>query len=693
MATIAGLKARLTADVGEFVAGMGAANSSLGDFMTRSTLVGTGLAAVGVAAVLVGRQAFEMGQAYDDALDTIQIATGATGTELEALGSIAREIFRTIPTDLHSAAEAVGYLNTRLGLTGGTLSTVSQQILELSRITGTDLQGNMTAAADAMAKWNVAAQDIPSVLDMIFRASQASGASFARLAELVTTNAAVFQQFGFTLPEAIALLASLEKAGVNTEQAMMGLKFALSKFAEEGVTDAKTALEDLFTRIKNAPTDIEATAIAVEYFGKRAGPELATAIRTGRLDLEGMLGVVQGGESTILGTAAATNDFAEKWQILKNNLNDALIPLGTLLFSALNALLPLLTAAVQGLVALTSAFGNLPGPINEVFGVMMGIAKAQLMSLPMLLDAAKAALERLKAGFDTARTGVEGFVQAIGQKLSEAGVAFTMFKDAAIAAVSSMATSVVSKVSLMLSDVKTFVTSMKDAVVAQFTLAKTNATTIADAIKTYVTQAFNTLSSSVYTHVTNIANNIKKAFDTAKTSVGTAMSGLASTVISTLIGLVASAYSMAQSVGSAIISGMVSGVMSMVGSLISSVVNAVTSAVDAAKAKLGIGSPSKVFRQIGIYSGQGLVLGLGSMESRVSAAGESLAAASVNAFGSSLNGDVSSGSGTGGNAQPAIVVVQSLRSDEWERVISDVGVASDFARGFGQQLGLYGGTP
>lgn len=693
MATIAELKARLTADVGEFVAGMGAANSSLGDFMTRSTLVGTGLAAVGVAAVLVGRQAFEMGQAYDDALDTIQVATGATGPELEALGSIAREVFRTIPTDLHSAAEAVGYLNTRLGLTGGTLSTVSQQMLELSRITGTDLQGNMNAAADAMAKWNIPAAQIPGTLDMIFRASQASGASFARLAELVTTNAAVFQQFGFTLPEAIALLASFEKAGINTEQAMMGLKSALSKFAEEGVTDAKTALEDLFTRIKNAPTDIEATAIAVEYFGKRAGPELATAIRTGRLDLEGMLSVVQGGESTILGTAAATNDFAEKWQILKNNLNDALIPLGTLLFNALNALLPLLTAAVQGLVALTSAFGNLPGPINEVFGVMMGIAKAQLLGLPLILDNAKAALERLKAGFDTARTGVEGFVQAIGQKLSEAGVAFTMFKDGAIAAVSSMATSVVSKVSLMLSDVKTFVTSMKDAVVAQFTLAKTNATTIADAIKTYVTQAFNTLSSSVYTHVTNIANNIQTAFNNAKSYVSSAMSSLTSTVVGALISLASSAYSLAYSAGAGIGSGLLSGIQSFVGAILGTLDNLISSILGKLSNVPHFSPIEHVGQYYGAKLGGGFAEGIASMSKSALGASDSLVDAAMRPLDASADSGYGFGTTGGAIGGGNTYVSISLKSQELVDLIRNAEAGGDFARGFGQQLGLYGGTP
>lgn len=63
-------------------------------------------------------------------------------------------------------------------------------------------------------------------------------------------------------------------------------------------------------------------------------------------------------------------------------------------------------------------------------------------------------------------------------------------------------------------------------------------------------------------------------------------------------------------VGQDMIAGMINGVRSMAGALRDSVVNVVTSPIDVAKGVLGIDSPSKVFMQLGEWTGEGFALGL-----------------------------------------------------------------------------------
>lgn len=80
-------------------------------------------------------------------------------------------------------------------------------------------------------------------------------------------------------------------------------------------------------------------------------------------------------------------------------------------------------------------------------------------------------------------------------------------------------------------------------------------------------------------------------------------------------------------VGKDIIQGLINGVTSMVSNATQAVQNLGSSMVDGLKSWLGIASPSKVLRQVGVWAGQGLTIGLRSERSNVSAASGELAGA------------------------------------------------------------------
>jgi len=81
--------------------------------------------AMGAAFVGVGIGLFKMGQSFQDATDTIIVATGASGEALEGLQQDFRKVFGSIPTSADDAATAIGEINTRLGLTGAPLVTTT----------------------------------------------------------------------------------------------------------------------------------------------------------------------------------------------------------------------------------------------------------------------------------------------------------------------------------------------------------------------------------------------------------------------------------------------------------------------------------------------------------------------------------------------------------------------------------------
>lgn len=88
----------------------------------------------------------------------------------------------------------------------------------------------------------------------------------------------------------------------------------------------------------------------------------------------------------------------------------------------------------------------------------------------------------------------------------------------------------------------------------------------------------------------------------------------------------------------AIIDGMTGGLASAAAGLASQVASIAKGALDAAKAVLGINSPSKEFYKIGAWSGEGMVDGLSSFEGIVSQTAEAVGTGAVRAIRESISG-------------------------------------------------------
>jgi len=89
-----------------------------------------------------------------------------------------------------------------------------------------------------------------------------------------------------------------------------------------------------------------------------------------------------------------------------------------------------------------------------------------------------------------------------------------------------------------------------------------------------------------------------------------------------------SSFSLAE-IGSNMINGLIGGIKGAAGAFVSSIVGVVKSGVQAAKSALGIASPSKVFADIGLNTGAGMVRGVDASAEDVQASTEGLADAAV----------------------------------------------------------------
>jgi TP901 family phage tail tape measure protein len=303
----------------------------------------------GLAVAGIGKALFDIGKKFDDATDQIRVGTGATGKRLAGLKEDLKGAYATVPNDLSEVATAVTKLNQRLHLSGKPLQDLARQELNLSRITKTDLGENIDATSRLFGDWGAQIKSPSDAMDRLFRLTQKTGAPLSDLSQLMVQFGSPLRQLGFDFDNAAAMFGKFEAEGVNLQTIMPGFRFALKNLSAPtgeaadmmsklGIStkEPAQALREIFADIKKAPTDLRANAIAFAIFGRRAGPDMAAAIREGRFSVQDLLNTMRGGHDTINQAAKDTNDFSENWEIFKHQLEVAVEPVATRFFNTVN---------------------------------------------------------------------------------------------------------------------------------------------------------------------------------------------------------------------------------------------------------------------------------------------------------------------------------------------------------------------
>ena len=307
-----------------------------GKFGTLGKAAKVALLGVGVGAAAAAVGLFKVGADFDKAFDTIRVGTGATGDSFKTLQGDFKSVFKSIPTDMGSAADAITQFNTLTGATGPALRNMAKSALEAARILGEDSAALIGAAGKAFNVFEVGADSANGVLDAVFTASQKSNVPMTKLLSTLQTYGPVLKNLGFGIAESTAFFASLEKAGIDVSRVMPGLNAFMRKLSDEGVTDLSGALDEQIEKIKGAKTESEALNLATQAFGAEGAQRLSVAIRTGALDLEEFTKALIDSEGNILSTAKETESLGEKFTRFKNTVLVAIQPLATGFFDGLS---------------------------------------------------------------------------------------------------------------------------------------------------------------------------------------------------------------------------------------------------------------------------------------------------------------------------------------------------------------------
>lgn len=337
--TVAELQAVISADTADAQSGISRFSQMLLGMGPIAATATAGI--VGAFAGLagsIGKSVFEAAEEYDKAFDHIRIKTGLVGDDAKKLQEAFKDVFTSVPASAKDVVDAVTMVHQRLGAEGQDLRKLATQQVELARITGASLKDQLSVTTRLLGDWEIAKGKELATVDQVFKISQQTGVAVNEIAKKMVQYGAPLRELGVPFENAAAMIAKFEKEGVNMGTALSGLRQALSKFAKEGVTSADEAFTKLIDSIKNAPSDMERVGLASAAFGKKAGPDMAELIKQGRLSVEDLIKTVNASSETIIKAATDTQDYGEKWQILKNQITDAMQPLGQFLFQLVNDL-------------------------------------------------------------------------------------------------------------------------------------------------------------------------------------------------------------------------------------------------------------------------------------------------------------------------------------------------------------------
>ena len=361
---------RLNSETSNVSANMQAFGEKAKQVGDKFTSVGKEVSKASAVAVGAGVASYKAWSEVDDALDSVAAGTGATGKELENLQQTAKDVYTSMPVDIKATGQAVADINTRLGLQGDALEEATRQFMKYSEVNSSDVSTSIETVAKAMSDANIPTSELNSVLDELTSASQASGLTVDALAETLSQNGVQMRALGFNTQETIALLATMEKNGVNSSVVLTGMKKAMANYANAG-KDANVELGNLFQGIQDGTVS---ASDAMDVFGTKAGASLYQYIQEGKLNYQDLLKVLQDSNGQLDASYEAMLDPMDQAKVAMNNLKQV----GADLFDQIQATLaPMIQALAENLQRFSQWFSTLDPNVQQ-FIVVVGLVVAAL---------------------------------------------------------------------------------------------------------------------------------------------------------------------------------------------------------------------------------------------------------------------------------------------------------------------------
>ena len=450
----------------------------------------------------------------------------------------------------------------------------------------------------------------------------AAGAGVALFATGLATLAAVGAGGIFAITEVCRnLINLLPQLGTKLAEALINMGKAFA----EGIPTLVASFGQMLTGFLQALVDygpkiVEIGVELITLLGNaliQAGPKLIQVA----VDLVLML---------VNALASAAGQLVDAGaNLIVNLLNGLSSRIGDIIQAAIDLGIALIDGLAQGIQNNSERIGTALGNLIKVAVDSAGTV-------------AKAALKEL---------GSSGMVQLASGIISSAGKAVTAMGQAVSKAVQSAK----SKASQFLAAGKQWVSSIASGVRGAVGKVTGAITSLVTSVVNKARSAASQFLSAAKQWVSQLASGIRSGASKAASAV--------KSCVSSAVSAARGAASQFISAGKSMIQGLISGIKSAASSVASAAKSVVQGAINAAKSALKINSPSKVFIEIGKFTGEGFVVGMDRTAGAVANSAASLADSAISNVRNSIS-KIANAVSDNIDAQPTIRPVLDLSNVE-----------------------------
>ena len=524
---------------------------------------------------------------FEAAMSKVEAVSGATGSEMEALTTKAREMGSKTKFSASEAAEAMNYMAMAGWKTEDMLLGI-EGVMNLAAASGEDLATTSDIVTDALTAFRLTAQDFGHFADVLAAASSNANTNVSMMGETFKYCAPIAGALGFSVEDTAEAIGLMANAGIKSTQAGTSLRTIMTNLSGEvkicganigevtiATSNADGTMRDLSDILADCRvafsglSESEKAAAAESLVGKNAMSGFLALMNAGEGDINKLSDAIDNCDGAAQNMADTMNDNLEgQLTILKSALEELAISFGQLLIPALREVVQLLqgfvgflnslpegvkkTIMVIALVAVAlgpvliiigkviSAIGTImtivpkmAGVINVVKGAFAALNATMLANPIVLIIAAIAALV---AAFIYLWNNCEGFRQFwidLWENVKQIAVAvwegLKTFFTAAWQAISTIAQTIWNGIrnffSALWEGIKTIFTTVLNTI-------KTIVTIYFNVYKTIITTVFNaiktvitTILNAIKTVITTVWNTIKNVFTTVLNIIKLVVSG------------------------------------------------------------------------------------------------------------------------------------------------------------------------
>jgi TP901 family phage tail tape measure protein len=713
--TIASMAVRLGIDLTDFQKDMQEFQKTWGklgkQLQDAGTKIGVAFTAAGGAIAAGLGVAVNKAMDFDSQMSKLGAIAGATGDDLARLRQTALDLGASTSLSASQVADAMTEM-AKKGYDTNAVIAAMPGVIAAAEASGEDLAMVADTVSSALNGFGLKASDASKVADILAQAANASAAGVEDMQYAFKYAAPVAASLGISIEQLSAAVEIMTNNGMKGEQAGTTLRAALQRLTDPpkeaaaelqklgvSVTDASgkfLPFDQIIAQLSASTakmTDAQKAQALSTIFGTEAMTGMLSIITTGPDKFRALTAELQNsGGASATAAAQMKDNLAGSMQELQGAIETLQISFGSALAPAIRAVAEALAGAVNWFnqlspeaqkwiaigAALTAGLLLLAGAVGFLVAGLGALAAAEwAVILPVA---------GIIAAFVAAGAAVAALAYVIYDNWDSIKSATVSAWDAIKGAIQSAWDAITGIFKAIWNTIGPIVTAGWDMITSYFNASfetwKTIVSAVWEAIKTIfyaafliiydlvtgrwddIGKVFAAAGEKLKTILSDAWEKIKSIWSSAFTAISNAASEgwqkikeLFSTAWDAIKQFFATVPQQAFEIGKNIIQGMMDGVASMAKALADKAMAVVQAAVNAAKSFLGIHSPSKVFMEIGAYTGEGFAIGLNDSASMVSDAAQNMAAVPLTGV-TDMTANVPNVSVAGQGAEPTTLVIE-----------------------------------